>query len=147
MHATDPEINRYLVNVLAARLRDADEATAAASFLTVKARVARALLELAKHLGEDAGAGRILIRHKIGQGDLAAMAGVARENVSRVLTQWKRQKIVTQLPPFYGSTTARRLNASWKANSRRVTNCQEHPAPYAHAFEDDGRAADFLQKY
>jgi hypothetical protein len=29
------------------------------------------------------------------------MAGVARENVSRVLTQWKRQKVVTQLPPFY----------------------------------------------
>jgi CRP/FNR family transcriptional regulator, cyclic AMP receptor protein len=56
-----PDISRYLVNVLAARLRDADEATAAASFLTVKARVARALLELAKHLGEDAGAGRILI--------------------------------------------------------------------------------------
>jgi len=96
-----PEINRYLVNVLAERLRDADEAAAAASFLPVKARVARALLELTKHLGEDAGAGRILIRHKIGQGDLAAMAGVARENVSRILTQWKRQKIVTQLPPFY----------------------------------------------
>ncbi len=59
-----PEISRYLVNVLAARLRDADEATAAASFLPVKARVARALLELMKHLGEDAGAGRILICHK-----------------------------------------------------------------------------------
>jgi len=96
-----PEISRYLINVLAARLRDADEATAAASFLTVKARVARALLELAKHLGEDAGPGRILIRHKVGNYDLAAMAGVARENVSRVLTQWKRQKVVTQLPPFY----------------------------------------------
>ena len=96
-----PEISRYLVHVLAARLRDADEATAAASFLTVKARVARALLELAKHLGEDAGAGRILIRHKVGHYDLAAMAGVARENVSRVLTQWKRQKVVTQSPPFY----------------------------------------------
>ena len=96
-----PEISRYLINVLAARLRDADEATAAASFLTVKARLARALLELAKHLGEDAGAGRILIRHKVGHYDLAAMAGVARENVSRVLTQWKRQKVVTQLPPFY----------------------------------------------
>jgi CRP/FNR family transcriptional regulator len=96
-----PEINRYLVNVLAERLRDADEAAAAASFLPVKARVARALLELTKHLGEDAGAGRILIRHKVGHYDLAAMAGVARENVSRVLTQWKREKVVTQLPPFY----------------------------------------------
>ena len=57
---------------------------AAASFLTVKARVARALLGLTEYLGEDAGAGRILIRHKITQNDLAAMAGVARENVSIV---------------------------------------------------------------
>jgi hypothetical protein len=38
-------------------------------------RSARALLELAKNLGEDAGAGLIVIRHKIGQDDLAAMAG------------------------------------------------------------------------
>src|SRR5215831_10710406 len=96
-----PEINRYLVNVLAGRLRDADEAAAAASFLPVKARVARALLELTKHLGEDAGAGRILIRHKIGQGDLAAMAGVARENVSRALSDWKRRDLVTRSSGLY----------------------------------------------
>src|SRR5262249_448882 len=96
-----PEINRYLVNVLAGRLRDADEAAAAASLLPAKAGEAAAPREQQKHLGGDGGAGRILIRHKIGQGDLAAMAGVARENVSRILTQWKRQNIVTQLPPFY----------------------------------------------
>jgi CRP/FNR family transcriptional regulator len=43
-----PEIYRYLVEVLAARLRGTDEAVAAASFLPVKSRLARALLELAK---------------------------------------------------------------------------------------------------
>src|SRR5262245_11158476 len=96
-----PEISRYLLNVLAARLREADEALAAGSFLTVKARVARVLLDLAKNLGKDAAGGRIMIGHKISQADLAAMAGVARENANRVLRQWQRQKIVTQVSSFY----------------------------------------------
>jgi len=46
-----------------------------------KARLARALLNLADYVGKDNGGGRIQLRLKIGQGDLAAMAGVARENV------------------------------------------------------------------
>src|SRR5438034_2057433 len=97
----DPDIYRYLVNVLALRLRETDQAVAADSFLTVKARLARALLELSEYLGEDAGEGRGLIRHKIGQSDLAAMAGVARENVSRALSDWKRRGLVTRSSGFY----------------------------------------------
>jgi hypothetical protein len=54
----------------AARLRQVDEALAVTTFLTVKARV-------------------------VSQADLAAMAGVARENVSRVLSEWRRRKFVT----------------------------------------------------
>ncbi len=80
---------------------------AADSFLTVKARLARALLELTEYLGEDAGAGRVLIRHKITQSDLAAIAGVARENVSRVLSDWKRRDLVTRSSGFYCLTSAR----------------------------------------
>jgi CRP/FNR family transcriptional regulator len=45
----------------------------------------RALLRLAEAFGRDVGQGRIVIRQKVSQGDLAAMAGIARENVSRVL--------------------------------------------------------------
>jgi CRP/FNR family cyclic AMP-dependent transcriptional regulator len=97
----NPEIYRYLVNVLAARLRETDDAMAAAVFLTIKARLARALLELAEHLGEDDGAGRLVIRHRINQYDLAAMAGVARENVSRALSDWKRHKLVTRSSAYY----------------------------------------------
>ena len=44
-----------------------------------------ALLSLAEAFGGDIGQGRILIRQKVSQSDLAAMAGIARENVSRVL--------------------------------------------------------------
>ena len=96
-----PEICSYLVSVLAARLRETDEALAATSFLTVKARLARALLELAEFLGEDRGSGRILIRHKIKRSDLAAMAGVAPENVSRVMNDWMQRHVVTRSSGFY----------------------------------------------
>ena len=96
-----PEIYRDLVSTLVSRLREADEAMAAASFLTVKARVARALLELAEHLGRETDSGRIVILHKIRQSDIAAMAGVARENVSRILSVWKRQNIVTRRSFYY----------------------------------------------
>jgi CRP/FNR family transcriptional regulator, cyclic AMP receptor protein len=96
-----PEIYQYLINVMATRLRETDEAMAATSFLTVQARLARAILELGKHVGQDDGAGGVVLRHKIGQGDLAAMAGVARENVSRVMSDWKRNRVVTRSSGLY----------------------------------------------
>ena len=96
-----PEICRYLVNVLAARLREADEALAAASFLTVKARLASALVALGELFGEEQGADHIVIRYKINQNDLAAMVGTARENVSRVLSSWKKRKIVTRSSGYW----------------------------------------------
>jgi CRP/FNR family transcriptional regulator, cyclic AMP receptor protein len=105
----EPDIYQYLVSVLALRLRETDQAVAADSFLTVKARLARALLELTEYLGEDAGAGRVLIRHKINQSDLAAMAGVARENVSRTLSDWKRRGLLTYSSGFYCVNDMRRL--------------------------------------
>jgi len=96
-----PEIYSDLVSTLVSRLREADDAMAAASFLTVKARVARALLELAEHLGRESDSGQIVILHKIRQSDIAAMAGVARENVSRILNEWMRSKLVTRLSGYY----------------------------------------------
>jgi CRP/FNR family cyclic AMP-dependent transcriptional regulator len=42
-----------------------------------------------------------VIRHRINQYDLAAMAGVARENVSRALSDWKRHKLVTRSSAYY----------------------------------------------
>jgi CRP/FNR family cyclic AMP-dependent transcriptional regulator len=96
-----PEIYRYLVNVLAARLREADDALAATSFMTVKARLARTLLELGDLLGEKDASGHVVIRHQIHQDDLAAMAGVARDNVSRVISDWKRRKVITRSSGYY----------------------------------------------
>jgi CRP/FNR family cyclic AMP-dependent transcriptional regulator len=94
MMSRHPELHSDVVMTLAARLRQSDEDMVASSFLTVRARVARALLEFARHLGEEVEPGRIRVRHKITHSDLAAMAGVARESVSRTLGGWSRQKIL-----------------------------------------------------
>ena len=97
----NPEVYKHMVTLLAARLRDTDGVVAAGSFLPLKGRVARALLDLSEAFGQDVGGGRILIRQKISQSDLAAMAGIARENVSRILNDWKRRKLVSRLSGYY----------------------------------------------
>src|ERR1700678_3106580 len=66
------EVYKSLVTLIAARLRETDAALAAGSFLPLRGRVACTLLELAHDFGHDVGAGRIVIRQKIGQSDLAA---------------------------------------------------------------------------
>jgi CRP/FNR family cyclic AMP-dependent transcriptional regulator len=96
-----PEVYQALVRILATRLRETDVVIAAGSFLPLKGRVASTLLELAENFGQDVGSGRIVIRQKIGQSDIAAMAGIARENVSRILNDWKRRKLVSRLSGYY----------------------------------------------
>ncbi|MEX2035555.1 MAG: Crp/Fnr family transcriptional regulator [Xanthobacteraceae bacterium] len=96
-----PQVYRHLVTLLASRLRDTDAVVAAGSFLPLKGRVARALLDLSEAFGQDVGQGRILIRQKISQSDVAAMAGIARENVSRILNDWIRLKLVSRLAGYY----------------------------------------------
>jgi CRP/FNR family cyclic AMP-dependent transcriptional regulator len=96
-----PEIYLYLAKVLATRLRVTDQIVAAGSFLPLKGRVARALLDLAHAFGKNVGGSRVVIRQKVSQGDVAAMAGIARENVSRILNDWMRAKIITRLSGYY----------------------------------------------
>jgi CRP/FNR family transcriptional regulator, cyclic AMP receptor protein len=96
-----PELYAHLLMLLASRLRDTNEVIAAESFLHLKGRVALTLLELAEHFGESVSKGRIMIRQKFGQSDLAAMAGIARENVNRILADWKRRKLVSRISGYY----------------------------------------------
>ena len=96
-----PEVYQHLVRLLTLRLRYNTVAIAAGTFLTLKGRVARALLDLSEAFGHDVGNGRVLVRQKITQGDIAAMAGIARENVSRILNEWKRQSVVSRLSGYY----------------------------------------------
>ena len=96
-----PQICRALLTLLATRLRETDVTVAAESFLTLRGRVARTLLELAENFGDDVGSGRIVIHQKIRQSDLAALAGIARETISRILNDWKRHKLVSRISGYY----------------------------------------------
>ena len=96
-----PEIYRHVVNLLVRRLRDTNSVVTAMTFLSLKGRVAYALLSLTDAFGQDVGSGRILVRQKITQADLAAMTGIARENVSRIMNDWIRLKLVSRLSGYY----------------------------------------------
>jgi CRP-like cAMP-binding protein len=74
---------------------------AATSFLSLKGRIAQTLPELAEHFGQEVGPERIVIRQKIRQTDLAAMAGIGRENVTRILNDWERRRPVSRRPSTY----------------------------------------------
>jgi CRP-like cAMP-binding protein len=106
-----PDVYKYLMKLLASRLREANAVIAAGTFLSLKGRVARTLLELAEGFGQDVGSGRIVIHQKIGQSDLAAMAGIARANVSRIINDWKRQKLVSRLSGYYCLENRARLES------------------------------------
>jgi CRP/FNR family transcriptional regulator, cyclic AMP receptor protein len=97
----NPELYRQVMTLLARRLRDTNGALVATSFLSLQGRVARALLSLAEAFGHDVGNGRILVRQKVTQNDLAAMAGIARENVSRILKEWTTRALLSRLAGYY----------------------------------------------
>ncbi len=96
-----PELYRHVTALLARRVRDMNEIAAAWSFLSPKGRVAYALLDLAETFGEEIGEGRLLIRQKLDQSDLAAMAGIARENVSRIVNEWMRAEVLSRHAGYY----------------------------------------------
>jgi hypothetical protein len=54
-----PEVYKYLVKLLASLLREANAVIAAGTFLSLKGRVARTLLEFAEGFGQDVGSGRM----------------------------------------------------------------------------------------
>jgi CRP/FNR family transcriptional regulator, cyclic AMP receptor protein len=95
------ELYQHLLILLASRLRETNDVVAAESFLPLRGRVAVTLLELAEHFGENVGEDRIVIRQKFKQPDLAAMAGIARENVNRIFADWKRRKLVSRISGYY----------------------------------------------
>jgi CRP-like cAMP-binding protein len=99
LHA-QPEMYRELTIILARGLRDIDDAIAATSFLSVRGRTARALLALADAFGQDAGDGRIVIRQKVTQSDIAAMAGIVRENFSRVMHDWLDRSFFSRIAGY-----------------------------------------------
>ena len=99
--ARDPELLRAVAAVLAGRLRDTNQALATSNFMPVKGRVALAMSALMESFGQPVGPGRTLIKVKLAQGDIAAMAGVSRETASRILNEWLRAGDISRLAGYY----------------------------------------------
>jgi CRP/FNR family transcriptional regulator, cyclic AMP receptor protein len=87
----NPEAYRFALRSLAQRLRTSNDDTLAQGNASVQAKVARAMLSLAESLGDPSSQ---MIAQRVTQFDIAAMAGVARENANRCINQWKRQGIL-----------------------------------------------------
>ncbi len=97
----NPLVYRHMLAIVGKRLRASNATLAARTLLPLPGRVAQAMLQLAELFGKDVGQGRTLVHHKISQADLAAMVGAARENVSRVLNEWKRDELVSRVSGYY----------------------------------------------
>lgn len=97
----NPAVYRHMLCIVSRRLRSSNASLAARSLLPLTGRVAQTMLQLADMFGKDVGNGRRLVHHKISQADLAAMVGAARENVSRVLNDWKREGHISRFSGYY----------------------------------------------
>ena len=96
-----PDLYRHVTTLLAQRVREMNDVAVAWSFLSLEGRVAYALLELEEACGEEIDGGRMLIKQKVEQSDIAAMAGIARENASRILNRLMRDKILSRHAGYY----------------------------------------------
>jgi len=97
----NPAVYRHMMCIVGRRLRASNATLAARSLLPLTGRVAQTMLHLSDMFGKDVGGGRRLVHHKISQADLAAMVGAARENVSRVLNDWKREGHISRISGYY----------------------------------------------
>jgi len=97
----NPAVYRHMLQIVGKRLRTSNDALAARSFLPLPGRVAQSILQLADSYGREVGPGRVLIHYKVSQSDIANMAGGARENVSRILNDWKRCGNISRISGYY----------------------------------------------
>ncbi len=95
------ELYRHLLGVMARRLREANDALAARDFLPLAGQLARVMLRLGEGFGVGMPDGSTRISHKLTQSELAAMIGASRENVSRVINDWKRKGLVAHESGYY----------------------------------------------
>jgi CRP/FNR family cyclic AMP-dependent transcriptional regulator len=82
-----PEVVPMLMQVLARRLRNANELLSDLAFRDVAARVARALVDLASQFGEVTPKG-VRVCHELTQEELAQLVGASREAVNKALSDF-----------------------------------------------------------
>ena len=82
-----------LLEIVSSRLREAREVIHQLSASPVESRLAATLLKLADKLGEKRG-DEVLIQLPLSRQDLADMTGATVETASRVMSQFRRQKLI-----------------------------------------------------
>ena len=97
----NPEVYRHMLSVMAGRLRATNDSLAARDFLALPGQLAQAMIRLADGFGREMVSGAVRIEYKLTQSELGAMIGASRENVSRVLNQWKRAGLIARVDGFY----------------------------------------------
>jgi len=96
-----PAVYRQMLGIVSTRLRVTNDVFAAYLQLPLGGRLAHVMLQLAECLGHPLDDGRIMIRQKITQGELARMTGSSRENVNRMLHTWRDEKIISRISNYY----------------------------------------------
>lgn len=89
----NPQIALSIIEVLSARLRIAQDKLKTWSYATAEGRTAKLLLDLAKRHGKETDAG-VEVEVELPQVRLAALTGLTRETVSRVLSAWRSEDII-----------------------------------------------------
>jgi len=97
----NPPIYRHMLSMMAGRLRATNDSLAARDFLALPGQLSQALTRLADGFGREMVSGSVRIEYKLTQSELGAMIGASRENVSRVLNQWKRAGLISRVDGFY----------------------------------------------
>jgi len=111
----NPEVYRHMLGVMAGRLRATNDSLAARDFLALPGQLAQAMLRLADGFGREMITGATRIEYKLTQSELGAMIGASRENVSRVLNQWKRAGLISRIDGFYHIEQREELHAVTEA--------------------------------
>ena len=90
----NPELCIKLLKVMCQRLRRTSEQLEDFSFLDLRTRLAKRLLELADSHGEEDGKGGIRIALGLSQRVLGAMMGTSREAVNKQLRAWEEEGLI-----------------------------------------------------
>ncbi len=89
---THPALARRLLELMARRLRRADQASQDLVFFDAPTRLARKLLQLAEEHGEPTGLGeQIRLPVRVTQEELAQMIGVTRSSANRLIVSFSEQ--------------------------------------------------------
>jgi CRP-like cAMP-binding protein len=94
---SEPELALVFIRVLSSRLAEADALRLSLGALKMRGRLAAGLLQLFAQHGVTEGSATRL-KFEITQRDIGAFAGLSRENVSRVLAEWRHARILAFEP-------------------------------------------------